>query len=55
MEKGKEETRREWLLRWHWASYCFIHGILCGVDRKRESEGLARFIALVGLLPSLSV
>lgn len=54
-KEGEEETRREWLLRWHWASYCFIHGILCGVDTKRESEELAWFIALVGLLLSLLV
>lgn len=35
---GKKETRREWLLRWHSASYCFIHGILCGVDTTQDME-----------------
>lgn len=36
--EGGGETRREWLLRWHSASYCFIHGILCGVDTTQDME-----------------
>lgn len=52
-EKGRDQERMAFTLALGFILLYSWH--LCGVGTKRKSEGLAWFIALVGLLPSLSV